>query len=572
MKLKLVIILALFTISSCFLNKPKTPSELRGEAEKLVEEGVYFLQVNKIDNAEKKFRKAIILDSNYKTPYNNLAILLINRGEIKEAKILLKKAIAIDGEYAGAYNNLGVIYLKSGQYGLASESFKKALSINPKMDSARLNLANSYEKLKRYDLTKKEIVILLKRNLRNVDARLALVRMYVLDRKYSLALKHLRFLIKRFPKLAIAYANAGLIYQMLDNNKVAIDNYKQAIFYNPNFSQVYYVLGEIFLKNGEYEKSLPYFKKVVELSIKEKTSEKETGRALFQIGTVFDNLGKYNLSAISYNNAKKFDPELNKEKRIIDPFAHYAIGVIYQNREHYKEAINEFILSLKKKPDFLLAHYRLGVTYYQLANVSSAEQRKDYYQKAETEFQKAIELKRDFFEAHYQLALVYYRVGTLSETYLQKGKYRKALFELQRSSTAYQDKPEFYIVLGVIYSKLDEYKSAVESFTKASKYNKTNPLPYFLAGISSYKMKDYTSAEKFLKQSLEFAPNDQDSLYILGLVYEETGKKEEAAKYFSKTIYKNTKDIFPNTVTTPIEVKYPMKISETVEYQKPVTN
>ncbi|MBF0144313.1 MAG: tetratricopeptide repeat protein [Magnetococcales bacterium] len=69
-------------------------------------------------------------------PYNNLAVLYAEKGDLEKARESLQKAIKTHPSYATAHENLGDIYAK-----MASEAYSKALSFNGANKAAQAKLA-----------------------------------------------------------------------------------------------------------------------------------------------------------------------------------------------------------------------------------------------------------------------------------------------------------------------------------------------------------------------------------------------------------------------------------------------
>jgi tetratricopeptide (TPR) repeat protein len=69
-------------------------------------------------------------------PYNNLAVLHAANRQYDSARDALEKAIRVDPNYATAYENLADLYLQ-----LANQAYAKALQLNPNNTTVRMRLA-----------------------------------------------------------------------------------------------------------------------------------------------------------------------------------------------------------------------------------------------------------------------------------------------------------------------------------------------------------------------------------------------------------------------------------------------
>jgi len=73
-------------------------------------------------------------------PYNNLAVLHANQGELDLARSLLMQAIIAQPNYVTAYENLGDVYVS-----LAAEAYQRALKLDPNNHTAQSKLSLARE-------------------------------------------------------------------------------------------------------------------------------------------------------------------------------------------------------------------------------------------------------------------------------------------------------------------------------------------------------------------------------------------------------------------------------------------
>ena len=73
-------------------------------------------------------------------PYNNLAVLRANEGQLDLARSLLQQAIIAHPNYVTAYENLGDVYVA-----LAAEAYQRALKLDPNNRTAQTKLTLARE-------------------------------------------------------------------------------------------------------------------------------------------------------------------------------------------------------------------------------------------------------------------------------------------------------------------------------------------------------------------------------------------------------------------------------------------
>ncbi|MCP4004646.1 MAG: tetratricopeptide repeat protein [bacterium] len=94
------------------------------------------------DEAITNYRKAIALDSETRSAHFNLAVSLLNRGELAQSAVHYEAALRLKPT-AEAYNGLGFVLSKQGKVDDAIAQFREAVRVNPKYTAAYNNLAGN---------------------------------------------------------------------------------------------------------------------------------------------------------------------------------------------------------------------------------------------------------------------------------------------------------------------------------------------------------------------------------------------------------------------------------------------
>jgi len=102
--------------------------------------GAFYKEIGKLDEAVKRFEKALSIKPDYAQAHNNLGVVLKDLGQLDNSIKSLKKALAIEPDYAQAHNNLGVAFQELGQLDAAVKSYEKTLAIKPDYPQAHNNL------------------------------------------------------------------------------------------------------------------------------------------------------------------------------------------------------------------------------------------------------------------------------------------------------------------------------------------------------------------------------------------------------------------------------------------------
>lgn len=105
--------------------------------------GLLYEEQKKYAEAEKEYKKAIVLAPKYALPpHGNLGNLYREQERYAEAKAEYKKAIELNPDDARLHTSLGNLYKKQERYVEAEEEYKRAIELDPDYELAKENLKN----------------------------------------------------------------------------------------------------------------------------------------------------------------------------------------------------------------------------------------------------------------------------------------------------------------------------------------------------------------------------------------------------------------------------------------------
>ncbi|MFM2197395.1 MAG: hypothetical protein RLZZ505_827 [Verrucomicrobiota bacterium] len=90
--------------------------------------------------------------------------------------------------------------------------------------------------------------------------------------------------------------------------------------------------------------------------------------------------------------------------------------------------------------------------------------------------------------------------------------------------------------LGVVQLKLDDARSATESFTSAVELDANNPYAHRMLGYAQLKAGDLAAAEMHVKRCIELAPDDAKAYLLLGTISYRVGQIDDAEANFKSAI------------------------------------
>jgi Flp pilus assembly protein TadD len=119
--------------------------ELDPKAEIYSDLGFTMARLGKPEVALANYQKALELDPNCASAHSNLAVALVQEGNLEEAESHYRKALS-GRPTAETHNGLGYVLARRGRTDEATAEFRKAIELNPKFTPAYNNLADALVK------------------------------------------------------------------------------------------------------------------------------------------------------------------------------------------------------------------------------------------------------------------------------------------------------------------------------------------------------------------------------------------------------------------------------------------
>lgn len=237
----------------------------------------------------------------------------------------------------------------------------------------------------------------------------------------------------------------GLIYKKQLKIKEAIEEYKKTLELDPDDPWTCFDLVQLSYKLGRYSEVLKYGEALLEKKYSGMKNFAKT-QLLFQLpwylGMAYSYQGEYE-KAITYLN-RTFDNKMDdKDKAVILE----KLGYCYRELNRFDDALVNLKKAIELSPNLYYAHFSLGFLFDKL----------EQYEKAIPEFLEA--LKGDFNNkaTNCMLSRAYY----ITEQFDESEKYMRKLIQL------YPKESKFYLLLGDISERKQNYQSAIENYKKA---------------------------------------------------------------------------------------------------------
>ena len=292
----------------------------------------------------------------------------------------------------------------------------------------------------------------------------------------------------------------GLLYEREDNKKLAVESYKKTIQINGENSYLYVKLGNLYLKDNKTAEAKRCFFRALRFN-------PENHEALFSLGITYLLENNSKLAASYMEKGLSLDPG-NHSVRMVLCDTLVALGRLEEASMQYELLLEEF------SGNYLL-HFNRG----------NLLERMGRYEQAEEAYLSAITLAGGFWKSTVALALLYNKQGKEEEAL----KYFQKAVELNPKDIVSRS---FIIFSRYKAGDTSGAKTLLEdAFSKGVR----NTELYNLFAVILIEEKDYSGAEKTLRESLDFEETSAARFY-LGIVYDKTARAGSMEEEMKKAI------------------------------------
>ena len=230
--------------------------------------------LQRLNEAEARYREALVLQPENASVYNNLGSTLEDQGRVDEAAEAYRRTIALNPGHPRAHYSLGMLYKRRGDLPRAAGVLKEAVRLRPDDTVLRNNLAN----------------ILLALN------------------RPGEAEAHLRAALQAVPSMPETHFHLGNVLKAQDRLPEAVSAYETALNLRPGFFKARINLGGVLTRLGDYSRALASFDAGVEAD--PMLGELWSGR-----GVALQALGRHDAALASFERARELKPDLAEAQR-----------------------------------------------------------------------------------------------------------------------------------------------------------------------------------------------------------------------------------------------------------------
>ena len=191
------------------------------------------------------------------------------------------------------------------------------------------------------------------------------------EHSYAEALVHLEVVLREKETFADVYNMLGIIYYNANRNDEAVKSLRRALELNPRYTEASLNLSVVYNEMGEYEKAQEAYALAKLSSGHDESTYLDPyvkGRLAnmhADIGNIYKDLGRYDEAMAEYKMALKLRPDFVDIKM--------NLAIVYRDLKDYARAINILKEAIDLKDTFLAGRVQLGLTYYTMDEMDKAK-------------------------------------------------------------------------------------------------------------------------------------------------------------------------------------------------------
>jgi tetratricopeptide (TPR) repeat protein len=422
-------------------------------------------------------------------------------GHFDQAEIEYINVLQLDHENPRAWSRLGLIYSNQGRYGRAIPCLIKAQELDPNNLEVHLKLGLVYLSAGKVKEVREEANSVLDKRPQDDDAPLLLAEAALTTKAIAETRQQLETLAQQTGDRASLQVALGTLDFRQRDSAAAEAAFERAQTLDPKSSTACFALGNLYLSQNDLKRAEEFFKTAAELA---------PARSPI---------------ALRYAQFKVQTGDLEAARRIVEGIvqktpdflpAWTGLADIALAEKKYDECTAIIGKMLARDPgnyDALLLRGRLRLA-------------KGETDKATAEFEKVVTAYPQAPAAHYQLAMVY----------LANNETGKAVDSLNRAVSLAPDYPEAILLLAVIEVRTGDLTSAIVSLKQLIQRN-PQLIPAQLLLADAYQAQgNFGDALKIYRQLSETFPQDPQTPRLMGLVYLQQNKNDEARVAFGKAL------------------------------------
>jgi tetratricopeptide (TPR) repeat protein/S1-C subfamily serine protease len=464
----------------------------------------------------------------------NYANQLWRSQKYAEARKAVDKAIAKKPDFYQAWYFKGVIFFSEKKDTESITAFDKALKINPdfaqawKLRGRVLGLLDKYSEA----LTSFNQAIALSPNQFDLYywRGLSLAQL----KRFPESIEAYNQAIKFYPDFQHSYLSRGWSYLALQKYQQAIDDFTQVIQLDPKNADYYHSRGLAYSLLNKRQQAIDDLTQAIQLDPKNAQYYSHRGYA-------YSALKKYQQAITDFTKAIQLDPK--------NAQYYNARGLVYGSLEDYKKAIEDITEAIRLDPKDFSYYASRGIAYSGLKDYKQAisdlteairlDPKNAPYTVQGLRYSEFKDNKLRISSYNTQLSIVY---ATRGDAYSKLKEYKQAIDDYTQAMKIDPENAEYYKNRGSAYVQLKEYKQAIDDYTQAIKIDDKNAIYYVGRGLAYFRLKDYKQAINDWTQAIKLDPKNAGYYGARGDAYLQLKDYKQAINDWTQAIQLDPKN------------------------------
>ncbi len=216
--------------------------------------------------------------------YNNLGIVLAEKGQTDEAIKHYQEAMRLRPDDAEAHYNLGIVLTERGQIGGAISQYQEALRLKPGYAEAHYNLGVALGRKGQTDEAIRQYQEAIRLKPQHAEAHNNLGIVFTAKGQIDDAISQFQEVIRLKPKHPEAHNNLGVALGMKGQIAEAISQYQEAIRLKPGYAEAHNNLGVALSRNGQIDEAIVQYQEALRLRPDDSDARNNFRNALIKKG------------------------------------------------------------------------------------------------------------------------------------------------------------------------------------------------------------------------------------------------------------------------------------------------
>lgn len=295
----------------------------------------------------------------------------------------------------------------------------------------------------------------------------------------------------------------GSFYLLVNEPYLARQAWEKVIKLDPGNETALLYLAAYHSSDNNPEKAVIYWNEYLK-------KEPGSAQAYYQLGLAEEKLRNIDKAINYYSKSLSLKPET--------PEAHLSLAQLYEREEDFTAAARAYEQYLVLVPDNMTVLLYLGGLHYRLKDFDAAE----------NSFQRAFVLNPED-------NTVCFWLGVIAENRKDWDSAIKYFEIISRSD----NNTAVMIRLSYYHAAKSDHVSALRYLKQVVKMDPSNPVAHYLLGLGYSDLKKYSKAEKSFLQAKEFNRKMEGVSFHLGMIYDQTGRREKAMREMKAELRNN---------------------------------